>query len=402
MILFDNIDNLSYRLEKMQDNDSSNIAESVPNEERKYYREDSYYTLIVNQGTAFEYHVTRFEDRKKTAIPSERGLYPAEILLLDYCKKGDFPHPRNGYQGFWWFKYGIRDVSAALKNLEDKGFIKLGSIKDSIQSLTTPILKKLLLKQGVSTKGNKSELISRTKRSVPDKDLIALGIEPKYILTDIGEKELLDNAYVPYMHRIKTQTRDYAGVNIEVKKVGETTINREGYDTIIIPHIESSIESGAIGNASMGFNIWTINRILGKGNKSDWKIIVDTQEKILLRDIEIGHNAFLADLEENDSQAYSKFQTQDKQLELVQNAYNKYIDSKNLNEYITFWENLWRNGGLLFEGAKWNYELAKAYIKAKRYKDARNFIIYIMNTKGSYYKYQGEKLLQRIDKLADH
>lgn len=76
------------------------VKTSVPESEKKFYQPDSYYTDVVAEGTAFERRVITFEERKKTAIPSKRGLYPAEILLLEYCSKGTYPGPKNGYPGF--------------------------------------------------------------------------------------------------------------------------------------------------------------------------------------------------------------------------------------------------------------------------------------------------------------
>lgn len=57
---------------------------TVKDDEKKYYQSDSYYTDTVAEGTVFERKVVSFEARKKTAIPSNRGLYPSEVLLLEY------------------------------------------------------------------------------------------------------------------------------------------------------------------------------------------------------------------------------------------------------------------------------------------------------------------------------
>lgn len=76
---------------------------AVPESEKKYYQPDEYYTKKVAEGTMFERTITAFEDRKKTAIPSKRGLYPAEILLLEYCTKGNYPGPRMVIQAFGGF-----------------------------------------------------------------------------------------------------------------------------------------------------------------------------------------------------------------------------------------------------------------------------------------------------------
>lgn len=105
---------------------------TVPESEKKYYQPDGYYTAKIYEGTPFEKTVITFDERKKTSIPSERGLYVAEILLLEYCSYGKYPAPSNGYPGFWWFEYGIRDVAAALKSLELRGFIKYGSPYDTL------------------------------------------------------------------------------------------------------------------------------------------------------------------------------------------------------------------------------------------------------------------------------
>ena len=147
----------------------------IPQADKKFYQPDSYYTNIVHEGTAFEHRVVTFEERKKTAIPSERGLYPAEILLLEYCSKGTYPGPKNGYPGFWWFSYGIRDVGAALKNLEERGYIELGSISNSINSFTVPQLKELLLAHNQATTGKKADLVERVALTVSETELIKAG-----------------------------------------------------------------------------------------------------------------------------------------------------------------------------------------------------------------------------------
>ena len=92
---------------------------AVPDEEKKYYQPDSYYTEYSHKGTQFEKRVIPFDERKKISYPSRNGLYVAEILLLEYCSYGTYPQPKNGYPGFWWFAYGIRNVGFRLKSLED-------------------------------------------------------------------------------------------------------------------------------------------------------------------------------------------------------------------------------------------------------------------------------------------
>lgn len=130
----------------------------IPESEKKYYRPDDYYTHKAHPGTIFERDVIVFDERKKTTVPSEHGLYVAEILLLEYCSYGTYPRPKTGYPGFWWFEYGIRNVGARLQSLEERGFITMG--------------------------------------------------DEKYSLTDLGRDELKANGYVPYMHKTKLKTTE--------------------------------------------------------------------------------------------------------------------------------------------------------------------------------------------------
>lgn len=98
---------------KPQETEAAIVNSTMVENEKKYYQDDSYYINKVHEDTVFEKTVVTFEERKKTAVPSQRGLYPAQILLLEYCSYGTYPEPKNGYPGFWWFEYGIRDVDTA-------------------------------------------------------------------------------------------------------------------------------------------------------------------------------------------------------------------------------------------------------------------------------------------------
>lgn len=124
---------------------------TIPDSEKKYYQPDSYYKAKSHDGTPFESEVVSFEQRKNTSIPSNNGLYVPEILMLHFCKK--YPNPKGGYPGYWWYKYGIRDVGSVYEILVDRGFLIIND------------------KTG------------------------------KYELTNLGKTELEENAYVPYMHR---------------------------------------------------------------------------------------------------------------------------------------------------------------------------------------------------------
>lgn len=217
-------------------------SSSISPDERPYYQPDDYYTFYSYPGTEMATRVITFEERKRTAYPSARGLYVAEIMLLEYCSQGKYPKPKGGYPGFWWFKYGIRDVGHALESLKVRGFLQWVPKVNSLGTLKVDELKQLLINEGLSTVGKKADLVSRIAAEIPDERLVIPDYEPKYELTDLGKAELDDNGYVPYMHR-------HNHLTTEDKRFGET------------------------------FTVWDINKLFPDGNATNWRRVVGDIEK---------------------------------------------------------------------------------------------------------------------------
>ena len=67
---------------------------------------------------------------------------------------------------------------------------------------------KLLKSVNAPVSGKKADLILRVQKHVSDDSLLAAGAKQKYELTPLGEKELEDNSYVPYMHNSHEITMD--------------------------------------------------------------------------------------------------------------------------------------------------------------------------------------------------
>ncbi|MCI7528357.1 MAG: SAP domain-containing protein [Oscillospiraceae bacterium] len=339
---------------------SKDLSETIPEKEKKYYQPDSYYTDVAFEGTQFEKKVITFEERKKTAIPSDNGLYPAEILLLEYCTYGTYPNPKSGYPGFWWFEYGIRDVGAVLKTLSNRGFVEKSSVRESLSSFTLTQLKKLLVAKNQPISGRKADLIFRIVDCYSDDELLSNGLELKYKLTEKGQKELEENAYVPYVHKSPRKT----------------------------------IEGSPFGKP---FNVWSINKALGMGNKSNWKQIIEEYEKAIEKESEERNTVFMENLKKIDFEGYQELEAQNKQLAEVQEARRKYDESNDLTTYIIFWEKLWATGGLLFKGSKWLFELPDLYIQAKRFDDAEQLVKRIKRTKSDYSE-KADYYLKKIEK----
>lgn len=285
-------------------NPSGKSEPPIPNEEKQYYQPDSYYVSVTHPGTVFEKKVIPFQERKSISFPSKRGLYVAEILLLEYCSHGTYPHPKNGYPGFWWFEYGMRNIGYYLSELERRGFICTDSEKG------------------------------------------------KYRLTKLGETELSENKYVPIMHKEKDKTSEDA-------------------------------RFGPV------FNVWEINRRMGQEHRDDWGNIIDevkremqkhtaqkaSKREEFLKKEESRNPKFVAEIRTMDNMLAN----QDAQLSKIQEAEKRYEQDKDIEALIAFWENIWANGGLLFNGSKWTFRLPDLYIKQKRYDDALKIVKRIKN-----------------------
>jgi hypothetical protein len=97
------------------------------------------------------------EEYLKDAILSSNGLYPHEILVLNYAPS--FFSNGNHYQGFWWYRYGVKDVDAVLSSLHKRGFLQIGDMKCTLEQKTVENLKIILRKYNLKLGGKKSDLI---------------------------------------------------------------------------------------------------------------------------------------------------------------------------------------------------------------------------------------------------
>ena len=283
-------------------------ASTIPESEKQYYQKDDYYSKVVFENSMFEKEVIPFEQRIKDSIPSATGLYVPEILMLHFCKS--FPNPKNGYPGYWWFKYGIRNVGALIDSLAERGYITI--------DLKTQ----------------------------------------KYKLTEKGEKEQEDNAYVYYMHAKSSDIR---------------------------------------------YTPWEMNKMLGYGDKSRYLEILS--EIRANNEEEAAHQKAKTEAVRQELRKKSPEFRQlddenlamDNYIQLVNNRNAQYMEDNDLDSYILFWEDIWKNDKSLL-GAHWAFLLPDLYIKAKRYDDA---LACMPKLKKLGYEIKAEKYIEKINEKKE-
>lgn len=151
--------------------------------------------------TPVSQEVPSLESRLKIAVPSNQGLFPHEILMLNYAHT--YKTSDNKFQGFWYYQYSVTDPQSILSSLHERGFIVVGNIRSTLEQLKVTELKEALQASGAKSTGKKAELIDR---------LMDVGnlqtLEEKYpnryfALTEKSQREINDNEYVMYLHRTK-------------------------------------------------------------------------------------------------------------------------------------------------------------------------------------------------------
>ncbi|MBB6635691.1 SAP domain-containing protein [Cohnella thailandensis] len=149
--------------------------------------------------------------RVKTAIPSKHGLYPHELLMLDYA--ASFYTEDNNFQGFWWYRYGVRSVVDGLYSLLERGFLQIGDLQSAVEKEYATVLKEELKKRGLKITGKKTDLVKRLLEEVSHEELNRRFTKRTYQLTELGNQALAEGSYVPYIHRHQHEDLDIWSLN---------------------------------------------------------------------------------------------------------------------------------------------------------------------------------------------
>lgn len=146
------------------------------------------------------------EIRIKTAIPSEHGLYPHELLMLSYAHT--YTTGINKFQQFWEYNYFIDNPQQILDSLYQRKFIQQGSFKNSLSKLKLPQIKSELKSCGEKVSGKKEDLVKRLLECGNISELEKKYPIKYYELTKLGELELKENEYISYIsnHSIENLT----------------------------------------------------------------------------------------------------------------------------------------------------------------------------------------------------
>lgn len=180
--------------------DSSNEAPIV--EQTALQSDDGLVNITLSKKSAMD-EIVPLSVLLKKAFPTKRGLYPHEILMLDYAHTYSTDLAHQHFQGFWYYEYSVEHPAEVLQSLEKRGFIQPGDLLSALQNQTVPVIKNELKAIGQKVGGKKADLIDRLLANASHDELEKKFLVRFYELTESGRQELAENQYVPYLHRHK-------------------------------------------------------------------------------------------------------------------------------------------------------------------------------------------------------
>lgn len=155
-------------------------------------------TLTINTSIQSA-EVVPIEKRIKGTAPTCDGLYPHEVLALSYAPKY-YAIGKNDFAGFWWYRYGIKDMKKLLRSLEQRGYIQCGTVADTLALETLATLKDESKNHGLKSTGKKDALIKTLMENVPEQELSRKYSNRPYVLTALGTEILEKYEWIPYIH----------------------------------------------------------------------------------------------------------------------------------------------------------------------------------------------------------
>lgn len=177
-------------------------------------------SITVHEPTPQELRAQRYDKVREIRVlqeksfPSENGLRPHEILMLSYADK--YATDQTEFPQFWYYQYAVSNPSGVLKSLQQKGFIRAATASESLSSLTILQLKSILSENGLKASGKKADLLAAVQTGVDSAILESAVKKRKYVLTALGQSELTDNAYIPYLHSHKSLNISIWDINKKV------------------------------------------------------------------------------------------------------------------------------------------------------------------------------------------
>lgn len=143
--------------------------------------------------------------------PDTNGLYPAELIMLSLAEK--YKTTETSFPYFITNIYEIANPLKVLRDLYDREFLEIGTVKDYLPLLKLNELKDVAGKANIRVRGNKPDIIEQLS-SISDVELSGLVKERNWKLSAKGKSALNTNPYIQFFMDKHSYNIEEVGVNI--------------------------------------------------------------------------------------------------------------------------------------------------------------------------------------------
>jgi len=168
--------------------------------------------------------------------PDEKGLYPGELVLLHVAER--YKVSETNYPGYLTYQYEIANPVKALKNLQSRGFIEVGSAYDALPSYKVNELKEIAAAIGVTVKGKKADIIYQLSE-IEESKIGAFVKDRNWKRTATGQAALDANPYIGYFLGKHDYNVTEVGVNIWTVNEDFLKNPRQPYRDVIYRQLNS-------------------------------------------------------------------------------------------------------------------------------------------------------------------
>jgi len=175
--------------------------------------------------------------------PDEKGLYPGELVMLHVAER--YKVSETNYPGYLTYQYEIANPVKALKNLQSRGFIEVGSAYDALPSYKVNELKEIAAAIGVTVKGKKADIISQLSE-IEESKIGAFVKDRNWKRTAAGQAALDANPYIGYFLGKHDYNVTEVGVNIWTVNEEFLKNPRQSYRDVIYRQLNKQMNDAYI------------------------------------------------------------------------------------------------------------------------------------------------------------
>ncbi|MCH5279338.1 MAG: hypothetical protein J1E60_06045 [Christensenellaceae bacterium] len=175
--------------------------------------------------------------------PDINGLYPSELVMLAVAERYSITETQ--FSGYLTYTYEIANPLKMLKDLQSRGFLKIGSPIDVLPNLKLPELKELATALNTTVKGKKADIIAQLS-GVDEETLGKFVKERSWKLTENGEKALKANPYIQYF--LDKHNYNISEVGVDIWSVNEEFVKdpKRPYRDIIYRQLNNQMNKASI------------------------------------------------------------------------------------------------------------------------------------------------------------